>query len=63
MSRYCDMCGTNKRGSSLCPNCQEEAYIYHEQYMNPDYLGNGQTLTPPDQNSEFMQKVRDQENK
>lgn len=29
--------------------------------MNPDYLGNGQQLTPPDENSDFMRKVREQD--
>ncbi|KFX07251.1 hypothetical protein KP22_03940 [Pectobacterium betavasculorum] len=60
MSKYCDMCGTNKHGSNHCPNCQEEAYIFHEQYMNPDYLGNGEMLEPPAPDSDFMRKVRDQ---
>ncbi|WP_409311427.1 hypothetical protein [Pectobacterium sp. B1J-3] len=60
MSKHCEMCGTNKHGSSYCPNCQEAAYIFHEQYMNPDYLGNGEMLGPPAPDSDFMRKVREQ---
>lgn len=29
--------------------------------MNPDYLGDGQRLTPPEENSDFMRKVREQD--
>ncbi|WP_156030377.1 hypothetical protein [Chania multitudinisentens] len=60
MSKYCEDCGC-KVYSGRCSNCHEASFIYHEQYMNPDYLGNGQQLTPPDENSDFMRKVREQD--
>lgn len=60
MANYCEDCGTKKYSSGFCPNCQEESCIYHDQYMSPNYLGNGEMLTPPDDDSVFMQKVREQ---
>ncbi|OWO81618.1 hypothetical protein B5C26_13355 [Photorhabdus luminescens] len=55
MSNYCDMCGTNKHGSKYCPGCQEVAYIFHEQYLDPKL-----NLQLPDPDSEFMKQVREQ---
>ncbi|QTL38749.1 hypothetical protein HGO23_12755 [Xenorhabdus budapestensis] len=55
MSNYCVNCGTNKRGSKYCPGCQEEAYIYNEQYLQreEDYH--------IEFSDEFMDKLKYQE--
>ncbi|PHM63972.1 hypothetical protein Xsto_03429 [Xenorhabdus stockiae] len=55
MSNYCVNCGTNKRGSKYCPGCQEEAYIYNEQYLQreEDYY--------IEFSDEFMDKLKQQE--
>ncbi|MBD2822126.1 hypothetical protein ID852_15830 [Xenorhabdus sp. 42] len=55
MSNYCENCGTRKRGSSYCPGCQEEAYIYHEQYLQREENWEYQF------SNEFMDKVSKQE--
>lgn len=52
MATYCEDCGC-KVYSGRCTNCHEELYILDQ------YIEQGMEL--PDEDSEFMQKVRDHE--
>jgi hypothetical protein len=54
MRRHCEECGTTTPGG-ICPNCQEELYIYDTQYL--PYAG-----MMPELSNEFMGKVREQRN-
>lgn len=55
MSNRCVNCGTPKRGSNYCPWCQEEAYIYNEQYLQRENDWECQF------SEGFMEKVSEQE--
>ena len=52
MGKNCENCG-NKIGVHGCEWCNEELYIL-DQYYELD-------MTPPDEDSEFMKKVREQQ--
>lgn len=49
---YCEDCGTKMHGG-VCPNCHEETIILDQYYE--------QGMAPPSENTEFMKKVREQE--
>ena len=48
---YCEDCGS-KVYDGRCTNCHEELYIL-DQYIELD-------MTPPDESTEFMKKVKEQ---
>jgi hypothetical protein len=52
MSNYCEDCGC-KVYSGRCTNCHEELYILDQYYE--------QDMELPDENSDFMQKVNEQQ--
>lgn len=55
---YCEDCGC-KVYSGRCTNCHEELYIMDQYY---ELAAEGVEIEFPKPNSEFMQKVREQEN-